>query len=160
MGLANISQLSALARIQVDIPSSLDNDWSTDVKKEKLLLPTRIKSELKKFLSDPIKRSKKTYKYRGKIETENKFWKVEENENTKIITYQIDPDNQALVTILNLLDGCGQKELVKYLSNLAENIPINHIYHSMSERPKDVVQDGVDSKKLEDALNKIMAMEK
>lgn len=39
LGMAINSQLGALARVQVDIPSALDNDWSTDVKKASLQMP-------------------------------------------------------------------------------------------------------------------------
>ncbi len=59
LDLAKTSQLGALARVEVNIPSSLDKEWATDVKKASLQLPPRIKKELRKFLSDPIKRSKK-----------------------------------------------------------------------------------------------------
>ena len=41
-GMARNSQLGALARVQVDIPSALDSDWSTDVKKASLQMLSLI----------------------------------------------------------------------------------------------------------------------
>jgi hypothetical protein len=44
---------------------------------------------------------------------------------------------------------------VDYLKQLAGNLPINHIYEKMSERPKDVNQEMVDMAALEAMLDKI-----
>ena len=155
LGLAKNSQLGALARVQVDVPSALDNEWSTDVKKASLQLPPRIKKELRKFLSDPIKRSKTVHSYRGKTDKANKYWKICEDENEGTITYQIDPDNENLRT---LLQGCNPESrlsIIRYLASLSENIPLNHIYQKMSESPKDIDQETIDSKLLESILDEI-----
>lgn len=154
LGLAPSSQLGALARVQVDIPSSLDNDWSTDVKKASLQIPSRLKKELRKFLSDPVKRSKRIHKYRGKLDIANKFWKICEDENTKSVTYQIDSENKLLES---LAGKCGIKErrmLIDYLKQLSLNLPVNHIYEKMSERPRDVKQGEVEMADLEALIKK------
>lgn len=155
LGMARNSQLGALARVQVDIPSSLDNNWSTDVKKASLQMPPRVKKDLKKFLADPVKRSKRVYKYRGKVETANKFWKICEDENTKAITYQIDPDNQLLASLVQKCDRDERRILVDYLKQLAGTLPINHIYEKMSERPKDVSQEEADLAAIDALLEKV-----
>lgn len=155
LGLEKVSQLGALARVQVDVPSTLDHEWSTDVKKASLQLPPRIKKELRKFLSDPIKRSKKVHTYRGKVDKANKFWKIYEDENENTITYQVDPENENLVS---LLAGCNNEtrtEIIRYLTSLSENIPINHIYQKMSECPNDIDQESISTDMLESIFDKI-----
>jgi len=155
LNMARNSQLGALARVQVDIPSSLDNDWSTDVKKASLQLPHSVQRELKKFLSDPVKRSKRVHKYRGTLDSANGFWKICEDDNTKIITYQIDTDNELLVSLLQKCGRGERKILIDYLKQLSANIPINHIYEKMSERPKDVNQDESNMDELEALLDHV-----
>ncbi|MEH6544378.1 MAG: ATP-binding protein [Porticoccaceae bacterium] len=155
LGMAPNSQLGALARVQVDIPSSIDNDWSTDVKKASLQIPPKVKRGLKKFLSDPVKRSKRVHKYRGKLDAANGFWKICENENTKVITYQIDPENNLLASLMQKCDRDESRILIDYLKQLAESLPINHIYEKMSERPKDVNQGEADMTILEAMLEKV-----
>jgi histidine kinase/DNA gyrase B/HSP90-like ATPase len=155
MNMARSSQLGALARVQVDIPSSLDKDWSTDVKKASLQVPPRVRRELKKFLSDPVKRSRRIHRYRGVLDTANGFWKICEDENNKIITYQIDTDNETLTSILSKCNKEAGKMLINYLRTLAASLPINHIYEKMSERPKDINQDEVNMDKLESLMNKV-----
>jgi hypothetical protein len=155
LGMSRNSQLGALARVQVDIPSSLDNDWSTDVKKASLQMPPRVKLELKKFLADPVKRSKRIHSYRGRKDVANNFWEVCEDENTKVITYQIDSDNDLLGTLVQECDPDQKRMLVDYLKQLSASLPINHIYEKMSERPRDVRQEEADMDKLEALLNKV-----
>lgn len=155
LGMARNSQLGALARVQVDIPSALDNDWSTDVKKASLQMPPRVKRELRKFLADPVKRSKRIHRYRGRQDVANNFWKICEDENTKIITYQIDTDNDLLSSLVQNIDRDERSMLVDYLKQLAANLPINHIYEKMAERPRDVNQEAADMAALEAMLDKV-----
>ncbi|AEE24900.1 hypothetical protein Glaag_3975 [Glaciecola sp. 4H-3-7+YE-5] len=159
LGLAKTSQLGALARVEVNVPSALDQDWSTDVKKASLQLPPRIKKELRKFLSDPIKRSKRVYRYRGKQDEANKFWNIQENENEKIISYQISADNELLTDIVSTISKEQKSNLIKYLGQLAENLPLNHIYQKMSESPKEIEQENATDALLEAIMAKLIEEE-
>jgi len=156
LGLAKNSQLGALARVQIDVPPSIDNEWSTDVKKSSLQLPPRVKKELRKFLSDPIKRSKRIHSYRGTVDTANKFWKVCEDENNGIITYQFDPENKNLISLISSSDKELGARIIQYLKELSINLPINHIYQKMSESPKEIDQQSIDIEMIDAILSKAM----
>lgn len=156
LGISRSTQLGALARVQVDVPSSLDNEWATDVKKSSLQIPPRVKRELRKFLADPVKRSKKTHTYRGKLDEANKYWKVCEDENTNVITYQIDPQNKHLEDLFEKCDSEEKRILIDYLKQLAANLPINHIYEKMSDRPQEINQELENMKLLEALINRIV----
>lgn len=155
LNMARHSQLGALARVQVDIPSSIDNEWSTDVKKMSIRIPPKVQRLLKIFLHDPVKKSKKVYKYKGTVDSANGFWKICENENTKVITYQIESDNELLASLVKKCDRDEKKILVSYLKQLAASLPINHIYAQMSERPNDVNQEEANMTLLEAMLEKV-----
>jgi len=159
LGLAKTSQLGALARVEVNVPSSLDQEWATDVKKSSLQLPPRIKKELRKFLSDPIKRSKRVYTYRGKQDQANKYWNIQENENDKTISYQISAENDFLTDIFRVISEEQKSQLIKYLGLLAENIPLNHIYQKMSESPRDIDQEIVTDALLEAIMSRVFEAE-
>ena len=60
------SELNKLARIQVDIPSSLDAEWTLDVKKSAAKIPDSIKEELIASVKDSVIRSKRTVNFKGK----------------------------------------------------------------------------------------------
>jgi hypothetical protein len=159
LGLAKTSQLGALARVEVNVPSSLDQEWATDVKKASLQLPPRIKKELRKFLSDPIKRSKRVYTYRGKQDKANKYWSIKENENDKTISYQISSENDFLTDIFRIIPKEQKSQLIKYLGQLAENLPLNHIYQKMSESPRDIDQENVTDALLEAIMSRVFEEE-
>jgi hypothetical protein len=156
LGLATNNQLGALARVQVDIPSTMDHEWSTDVKKSSLQIPSKVKRELKKYLSDPIKKSKKAFTYRGKQEKNNDFWTVREDENNNIVTYHINTKNEALLNILKNTQSDYRRELIKYLGEISENLPINHIYQKMSSSPNNIKQQIINTTFFEKILNNIL----
>ena len=160
LGMQRSTPTGALARIQVDIPSSLDNDWSTDVKKASLQIPPKVKKRLRRFLADPVKRSKNTYNYRGKQEQANEYWKICENENDNTISYQLNPDNDLLKRVLKDCKLSTQRELMDYLKQLAKRLPVNHIYEKMSERPKDIKQEDVDFSAFDEILERVMQNQK
>lgn len=152
LGLAKSSQLGALARVQVDVPTTIDDEWSTDVKKSSLQLPGRVKRELRKFLSDPIKRSKRAYTYRGEKSAANTFWEINEDKNKDSITYQVDTTNDELLNCIDSLDNELKKRFLDYLKNLSSYIPIDHIFQKMSEKPKSIKQEDVDLELMEKIL--------
>lgn len=156
LGLARNSQLGALARVQVDVPTSIDHEWSIDVKKSSLELPPRVKRELRKFLSDPIKRSTNIYTYRGAVDVVNEYWKITEDENEGRITYQVDPKNTSLLGLLALCDKELRTGFVRYLKELSTHTPINHIYQKMSESPKNIDQESIDAELMDSILDKAL----
>jgi hypothetical protein len=136
MGLRVRNNLDSLARVQVDIPSSLDNDWSTDVKKEKLILPPKVRLELRKYLADPIKRSRAVYQYKGKRDEDSKFWDIITDENTGKITYTINSNNGELIDALKPLNRSERKNILNYLVKVAAQVPTSHIFSTLSTTPK------------------------
>jgi hypothetical protein len=140
LNLSKHHQLSALARVQIDIPSALDDEWATDVKKATLQLPPRVKRDLKKYLSDPIDRSRKVHTTKGKKSEANTFWKICNNEDEKIITYEVHPDNHKLAGLANSLPANLRPTLGAYLLSLSRELPLQHIYTTMADRPLDVNQ--------------------
>ena len=153
LDLAKHHQLSALARVQIDIPASLDEEWSTDVKKETLQLPARVKRDLRKYLADPITRSRKAHTYRGKKDEAGTFWKIVINEEEKTITYQINSDNEVLEALADSLSVPSRRSLEAYLTSISKELPLNHIYNTMADRPRDIKQSDIAELDLEAILN-------
>ena len=160
MGLSRTYQLGKLARIEINIPSGLDEEWSTDVKKSSLQLPQKIKNRLKKLIQEPIKKSTRTYNYRGKKEEANEYWKILENSRENTITYQIDTDNKELLDLAKETPKKNIQNFKEYLKNLAKNIPINHIHSKVSSDPKSIKQDEVIFEFSEDQVAKIKELMK
>lgn len=114
------SELNKLARIQVDIPSSLDEVWTLDVKKSSAKIPDIIKSQIKASVEDSIVRSKRTTRFPGVKEQtpEVRVWdRINEHEGK--IRYQINRDAPAIVALDRVL-GDREKELFEIVLSQIE----------------------------------------
>jgi hypothetical protein len=159
LDLSKNHQLSALARVQIDIPAALDEEWSTDVKKATLQLPPRVKRDLKKYLSDPIKRSRKVHISKGKKSAANTFWKICNNEDEKKITYEVHPENKQLAELVYKLSPNLRPTLVAYLLCLSRELPLQHIYTTLADRPLDVNQQNIEGIDVESLMSAFLERE-
>jgi hypothetical protein len=154
-GLTRLSQLGKLARVEVNVPTTLDDEWSTDVKKSNLEIPHKVKQKLKQLIREPINRSRKTYKYRGKLEEANAFWQVNENERNGSVSYEISKENNILRQLVGDLNQAEAALLIDYLKHLSEEIPLHHIYEKMSSEPNSIDQTNLDYNQLLSEFNKL-----
>ncbi len=114
------SELNKLARIQIDIPSSLDSVWMLDVKKSSAKIPDKIKDRIRMAVEDSIVRSKRTTKFPGVKEqsVEHKIWdRVNEHEGK--VRYQINREAPAIATLIENL-GENEKKLLEIVLSQIE----------------------------------------
>lgn len=153
LGLSRNSQLGRLARVEVNIPSSLDEDWTTDVKKSSIEIPHQVKSRLKAVIDMPVKQSKRAYTYRGVSEVANDYWEIVENKSSGETSYHISSNNDDLIKLSSELSYAQRLMLLTYLKGLASNLPCHNIYYVMAEEKKRIKQD---SDELDRVLKEIL----
>jgi hypothetical protein len=154
------SELNKLARICVDIPSSLDSVWMLDVKKSSAKIPDKIKDLIKMAVSDSIVRSKRTVKFPGAKEqsVEFKVWdRINEHEGK--IRYQINRDTPAIAALVDALGEEERKLLDIALSQIESYLP----KYSISNDSMDaltIVNSGEDSEEehLIEEIEQIIAL--
>lgn len=127
------SEFFKLARIRVDIPTTLDFVWNLDVKKTSAVIPDSLRDQLWAVVEDASKTSTRTYRFKGEKEYSGKVkvWnrtKTREGE----IKYEI---NDSLPLIVYLKDKLGEedsvlldsllKQIVDYLPKNQLNVDIN-----------------------------------
>ncbi len=139
-----------LARIRVDIPSTLDSVWMLDVKKSSAKIPDKIKDQIKMAVEDSVVRSKRTTQFPGVKEqsVECKVWdRINEHEGK--IRYQINRELPALTALYSSL-GKNEKELLDIALQQIENfLPKFGIYND-SVDALTIVNSGADTE--EEAL--------
>lgn len=88
------SELSKLARVKIEIPSTLDKAWSLDVKKSTAKIPDKIKEQIKASLEDSVHRSRKTTRFKGVKEQqfEDKVWN-RINLRDGFVKYELNKNN-------------------------------------------------------------------
>ncbi len=127
------SELNKLARIRVDIPSSLDSVWMLDVKKSSAKIPDKIKDYLKIAVEDSVVRSKRTIRNPGVKEATptHNVWERITDQHTGSVRYEIDRNNPLIQGIDRTLNP-EQKELFEgLLVQLEQSIPKYRIHNDV-----------------------------
>lgn len=154
------SELNKLARIQVDIPSTLDSVWMLDVKKSSAKIPDKIKDRIKMAVEDSIVRSKRTTKFPGVKEQSVtcKMWdRINEHEGK--VRYQINREAPAIVALSDTI-GKTEKELLEIvLSQIEAYLPKYSISNDNMEA-LNIVNSGDDceEERLIEEVEKIVAI--
>lgn len=118
------SEFNKLARVRVDIPSSLDSMWMLDVKKSSAKIPDLIKEQLRISIKDSIIRSKREVKYPGKKEAEAELplWKRVSFHGGEV-KYEINRDNPIYFKLVSILNEEQRKLFDAYLDKIEQFIP-------------------------------------
>lgn len=122
-------ELSKLARIQVDIPNSLDDLWTLDIKKSTAIPPADVRKNLVSVIDRIAERSKRTWTFRGKKETDdsvqhlwNRFRGVGGG-----LYYEISRDHP-LIDHINSEHPEIKVKIETLLKQIERDIPLNQLY--------------------------------
>lgn len=110
-----------LARIQVDIPNSLDEEWEIDVKKSVARPPSSLRDDLKRIANITIERAASIYRHRGKVI-------ARENASNYIFLWNKKVKHGKIFYSINL-----QHPLVQDILNNAENPQRLHAFIRLIE---------------------------
>lgn len=128
------SELNKLARIQVDIPSTLDEMWMLDVKKSSAKIPDVIKEQIKIAIEESTIKSKRVIRYRGDNEAKSDFpiWsRIKDRDG--FVKYEINRNNPLLDV---LFDNIGKNEcliLESFLSQIETYLPKSRIQNDNAD---------------------------
>jgi len=128
-------ELNKLARVKVDIPNSLDEIWSIDVKKSTANLPDKIRKNLYGSIKESVFGSKKVIEHRGKLNRDDEttyIWQRLTNRDGSI-SYSINRDLLQLQLLMSSLDQPGQRVLEMILQNIEQNFPANSLYLDVAD---------------------------
>ncbi len=134
-----------LARIQVDITNSTDQEWQIDVKKSTANPPPALKHWLEGLAKTVRERAKKVYSHRAgygpraKKGTEviSHPW-VAHRRSGDIFSYRIDQKNPVLKALIKSLPNREERKLKTLLRLIEETVPIQRIWIDTTEN-----EDGV-----------------
>lgn len=129
-----------LARIQVDIPNSLDDEWAIDVRKARANPPKAIRGELKRIAKLARQTAADIYRHRGKIvarkhSSPDMFIWLNRRKHGKQF-YKINRDHPLVKDALNSQKN-GSGKLAALLRYLEETVPIPLIVINQRDNPDD-----------------------
>lgn len=129
--------LSKLARVQVDIPNSLDDLWTLDIKKSTATPPEEIKQNLSIIIGKISEGSKRTWTYRGRKETSDNvihMWNRMVSRNGSIY-YEINPDYPLIQDLYT--DYPELRERIDVLlQQIGYTLPLNSLFLDLTNDEK------------------------
>ncbi|WNY26619.1 ATP-binding protein [Methanolapillus ohkumae] len=135
-------EMSKLSRIRVDIPNSLDDLWTLDIKKSTAIPPEIVRKNLKRIVNNNSTHSKRTWTYRGKKETDDELihlWdRISEREG---IRYEINKKYPLVQIIKEKMDKDSLKLFDRFLDMIGSNIPLNALYADLNNDEKFLMDD-------------------
>ncbi len=142
--LTKMDEFSKLARVRIDIPNSLDELWTLDVKKSTAIPPEIVKIRLKQIISQIVSNSKRTYTFRGRRETRDDVmhvWNVVETREG--VRYELNNDYPLLEKISENIDDGTWHLLEDYLYSIGSNFPVNRMQNDIFNEKK-IIKDNND----------------
>lgn len=130
-GLKQRAELTKNARIRVDIPNSLDDIWSIDIKKQQASIPKQILHRLKKAVEDALDFSVRQQSYRGRTRKVNEnidyIWDRKEGRNNTFF-YQINRESKLFQFVRDKMNDEDYGYLEMLLTEIENNLPIQQLY--------------------------------
>lgn len=129
-----------LARIQIDLPNTLDAEWQIDIKKSVARPPVGLKNQLKAIATLVRGRAVQVYRHKGKI-LQRRFivgefqhvWSEKVRHGKRF--YVINRDHPAIRAFIESAIG-QEKQLNMLLRLIEETVPVSLITIRESEQPE------------------------
>lgn len=154
--LARHGELSKLARVQVDIPNSLDSEWRINVDKSDAQLPARVKTRLKQVIERIRGTSTRVYTARGSRVGQpgiTTVWKRRAFHGQ--VRYVVNREHPLVEQVLQKEEAAGFKGILDLIET---NLPVESLYADLGESPRDVVQAETDTDALFEATRTIISI--
>lgn len=125
-----------LARIQIDLPNNMDDEWQIDVKKSRARPPGYLRADLKRIAKLTREQAVQIYRHRGKViarksSQDHVFLWQQKIRHGKYF-YEINREHPLIQSSLREI---GSDKIEPILRMLEETIPASHIIITSSEEP-------------------------
>ena len=134
-----------LARIQLDIPNSMDHLWQLDVKKSSASPPPRLRKELTGLAQSVRRRAREVFAFRAKYgpraqrrQETDRPWKSVKMAGGR--TYRIDRQHELIRAVAKKVKQTAGREFETALRILEETVPVEQIWLDKAEHPEDFNQ--------------------
>lgn len=125
-------ELGKLARVQVDLPNSLDHLWALDIKKSSAAPPPDVRRRLAQIAGQIIAPSRRTHKFRGRSVSNDKIdrlWTLIEDRDS--FRYEINRAHPLIAALYEALDQANQTALSHLLRAVEASFPVEDAYIRM-----------------------------
>lgn len=128
------SELTKNARILVDIPNTLDDIWSIDIRKQQATIPKSIQNRLKRAVADVMETSVRQHVYRGRLDNGDnieRLWNRMKGREDAYY-YEINRESLPYKFLKEKISEEAMEYVDMYIQELERNIPLYEMYLDQS----------------------------
>jgi hypothetical protein len=127
------NESNKLARVELNIPNTMDELWRLDIKKSTVELPTEIKAQIKEKVKTLGLQSRKTFSRRSSLKRPGSepIWHRNLNADRKTISYRIDRSNK-LIKLINVESDGNAAATEALLSIIELALPLRLIENDLA----------------------------
>lgn len=134
-------ELTKLARVMVDIPNSLDEEWKITVDKSEAQIPAVVRKRLKQLTEKISSSSNRVYTGKGRKLKANALVAVWDEVRAKGLTkFIINRDHPIIKLLYESIAPNDRKKYHNAVSLIEDSLPINDIHRAISDHPEKVHQ--------------------
>ena len=158
-GMKQRAELTKNARIRVDIPNSLDDIWSIDIKKQQATIPQQILRRLKKAVEDALDFSVRQQTFRGRTEKVNDdidyIWDRKRGRNNSFF-WLINRESKIFQYVREKMSDEDYGYLEMLLTEIENNLPVQQLYIDKSNEVIAFPEE--DNERLDDVYQKAVTI--
>jgi hypothetical protein len=138
-GLARQLELTKLARVRIDMPNELDDDWKIDVRKSSAHPPRHVRNRLRGIIEAIGAGSKRLYTTRGRRLLDDSripVWQRLQDKNE--IRYRLNPDHPVITKFTEGLPEAMKQDFRGILELAGAGLPIDSLFADIGSQPERV----------------------
>lgn len=126
------TELTKNARIRVDIPNSLDDIWSIDIKKQNATIPVMIQKQLKRAVEDAMNISVRQQTHRGRKDNLdskiNYVWNRMEGRDSNYHYYEINRQTELFKYVKSKISDEAYNYVEMLIEEIEKGLPFQQMY--------------------------------
>ena len=153
--MARQDEMTKLARVQVDIPNTLDHLWTIDVRKSRAQPPEAVRKRLRSILDRIRERAKRPYTHRGTSAMRpagEPVW-IRKHHNARI-SYHPNTHHPLVSEFRADLPPAMRPRFEGLMSVIGASLPFATLFNDMASQPKETDT----SREPKDALDQLAAL--
>lgn len=131
-GILPKEDVGRLARVQVDVPNTLDHLWALDIKKSAAVPPPAIRKQLRRIVDKIIEPSRKAHTHRGRAVSGDRItrvWNLIDDRGS--FRYEINREHPLIRALGNDVDGDLAIDISRALNLIEVSFPIHDAYNRL-----------------------------
>ena len=138
--LAKQAEITKLARVRVDIPTTLDHLWKIDIRKASAQPPFVVRERLKGIIDKIVKPAKRVYMGRGHrrvSRVQEPFWNRLAEQGGKV-SYVVDAGNPVIAEFRSSLDPEQRALFSGIVAGINRGVPLSSMFADLASSPNSV----------------------